>query len=103
MRDSEIEQWVLNEIRLTTGGRFRELCIFSLNGGVTLKGTVRRRADKLAVQQAAERANGVVRVINQLSVRRSNRLARRRAAFKGQVGTFHFPDHKPASRSQAAN
>ena len=103
MRDSEIEQWVLNQIRLTTNGRLRELCVFSLNGVVNLEGTVRSRADKLAVQQAAERANGVVRVINQLNLRRSNRLARRRAAFEGQVSTFHFPKHKTASSSHAAN
>jgi hypothetical protein len=103
MCDSEIEQWALKEIRLTTNGRLRELCVFSLNGVVTVNGTVRSRAETLAIQQAAERANGVVRVINQLNMRRSNRLARRRAAFEGQVGTFHFSDPKPASSPHAAN
>jgi hypothetical protein len=105
MRDSEIEQWVINEIRLMTGSRLRELCVFSLNGVVNLQGTVQSRADKLAAREAAERGKGVVGVINQLNMRRRN-LARRRPRAKNQVvrasGRMHFPNHTPAS-SHVAN
>jgi hypothetical protein len=106
MRDSEIEQWVINEIRLMTGSRLKELCVFSLNGVVNLKGTVQSRADKLAAQKAAERAQGVVGVINQLNLRRRNTV-RCRPVVKSQVvpasGTFHFPNHELASSSHVAN
>jgi len=66
MRDSEIEQWVLHELRLTGNDGLREVCVFASNGVVVLKGTVRGRA-KLAAQIAARRANGVIAVINELS------------------------------------
>src|SRR6185436_10679313 len=102
MRDSEIEQWVINEIRLMADGRLRDLCVFSLNGVVNLKGTVQSRADKLAAQAAAKRAKGVVGVINQLNMRRRN-PARRRARVKSQVvpesATYHVRNHKSASSS----
>ena len=105
MRDSEIEQWVISEIRLLTGSHLRELCVFSLNGVVNLKGTVPGRADKLAAQVAAERGKGVVGVINQLTLRPRN-LARRRTRVQSQVvrssGRSHFPSHKLA-RSHVAN
>jgi osmotically-inducible protein OsmY len=97
MRDSEIEQWVLNEIRLMTDGRLKEVCVLSLEGLVQLKGTVPNRADKLAAQNAAQQSRGVVGVINQLHVRRRN-LVRRPAAVKSQVvpvpSTFPFPDYQ---------
>ena len=106
MRDSEIEQWVINEIRLLTGSRLKELCVFSLNGVVNLKGTVPSRADKLAAQEAAGRAKGVVGVINQLNMRGRN-LTRRRASVTSQIvptsGTFHLPNHTSASSSHVAN
>ena len=94
MRDSEIEQWVLNEIRAATDGRLKELCVFSLEGVVSLKGTVSGRADSLAAQEAAARSKGVVTVINHLDVRKKN-LVRRRAGVKSPVaavsGTFNWP------------
>jgi osmotically-inducible protein OsmY len=107
MRDSEIEQWVLSEIRLRTDGRLKEVCVFSLNGVVNLKGTVPSRADKLATQEAVERAKGVIGVINQLTMRRSNLPRGRRAGVKSQVapasGTFQFLNHKPANSSHVAS
>ena len=97
MRDSEIEQWVLNEIRLMTGGRLKEVCVLSLEGLVNLKGTVPNRADKLAAQSAAHGARGVVGVINQLHVQQRN-LDPHPAAVTSQVvsvpSTFPFPDHQ---------
>ena len=94
MRDSEIEQWVLNEIKLATNGRLKEVCVLALNGVVDLNGTVKSRSDKLAAQTAAERAKGVMEVINHLSLRK-RKLVRRRVAAKSQVasvsGSFHFP------------
>jgi osmotically-inducible protein OsmY len=105
MRDSEIEQWVINEIRLMTGSRLRELCVFSLQGVVNIKGTVQSRADKLAAQKAAKRGKGVVGVINQLNLRPRN-LAQRRTGVQKQVvrasAGLHSPKHQPAS-SQVAN
>ena len=80
MRDSEIEQWVLKEIRLATGGRLQGVCVSSSTGVVNLKGTVDSRAERLAAQKAAKQATGVVRVINHLSVRNRNQVRRRRSA-----------------------
>ena len=106
MRDSEIEQWVLNEIRLMSDGRLKEVCVLSLEGLVNLKGTVPNRADKLTAQNAAQLARGVVGVINQLHVRRRN-LVRRRAPVKSQVvpvpSTFPFPDHQDFRSSRIAS
>jgi len=106
MRDSEIELWVINEIRLVTASRLKELCVFSVNGVVNLKGTVKSCADKLAAHEAAARAKGVVGVVNQLNLRRRN-LAGRRARLKRLVitnpATLHFPDHRAANSSQLPN
>ncbi len=106
MRDSEIEQWVLNEIRLTTDGRLKEVCVLSVNGLVNLKGTVPTRADRVAVQKAAEQAKNVIGVINQLNVRKRN-LIKRRGVVKSRVTStlpaFHFSNHEPVRSSQAAS
>ena len=94
MRDSEIEQWVLNEIRLRMNGRLKELCVFSTNGVVSLKGTALSRTDRVAAQETTERARGVVAIVNQLNLRRRG-LTRRRAGIKKQVvpatASFQFP------------
>jgi len=84
MRDSEIEQWVLSEVRLRTNGRLKELSVLSTNGVVSLKGTVLSRADKLAAQAAAEKAKGVVGIVNRLNLRPRS-LTRRRTSMKKQV------------------
>lgn len=68
MRDSEIEQRILIEIRSGTGRDAREICVLSNNGIVTLHGTVRTRQSKAAIQRAAGRVETVVAVINQLKV-----------------------------------
>ena len=106
MSDSEIEQWVLNEIKLTTGDRLKEVCVLSSTGVVNLKGTVGSRAERLAAQTAARQANGVVRVINELKVRKGNR-GRCRTSGERQLlflsGTLQFPGHKRFRSSPAAN
>jgi len=106
MRDSEIEQWVLNEMRLKSGGRLQEVCVLSLEGLVNLKGTVQNRADRLAAENAAQQATGVVGVINQLHVRRRNQV-RSHAPVKSHVvpvpSTFPFPDHQDLRSSRVAS
>lgn len=105
MRDSEIEQCVINQINLGTGKRLKELCVFALNGVVNLKGTVRCRADRRAAQDAAGRAKGVVGVINQLNLR-SRSASRCRAGVKLQPisssSTFRLPDSQTVNSSRAA-
>src|SRR5436190_20000484 len=97
MRDSEIEQWVLNEIRLTMNGRLKELSVLSTNGVVSLKGTVLSRADKIAAQEAAAGAKGVVGIVSQLNLRPRS-LTRRRPRVKKQVvpaaPSFPIPTHE---------
>ena len=66
--DSEIEQWVLREIGLTSNAS-REICVFSHNGVVTLRGTVKSFDHKLAVGRAAQIAKGVICVIDDLRVK----------------------------------
>ena len=106
MRDSEIEQWVLSEIGLTAGGHLKEVCVLSLNGVVSLEGTVHSRADKLAAHEAAARAKGVVGVTNRLNVRKRNSI-RRPALVNSQVAsvspTFHLPSQKNLASSQVAS
>ena len=106
MRDSEIEQWVLNEMRLMSGGRLKEVCVLSLEGLVHLKGTVQNRDDRLAAQNAAQLARGVVGVINQLHVGQGDRV-RLHDPVQSQVvpvpGTFPFPDHQDLRSSQVAS
>jgi len=65
--DSEIEQWVLKEIGLTTRGP-QEICVLSHNAVVTLRGTVKSNDKKWAVDRAAQIAKGVVCVINDIKV-----------------------------------
>ena len=84
----------------------KELCVFSLNGMVNLKGTVQCRADRRAVQEAAEQAKGVIGVINQLNLA-SRKVARRRAAVESQVvassSVLPFLSQTAASGSHVAN
>ena len=106
MRDSEIEQWVLNEICLRTNCLLKEVCVFSTNGVVSLKGTVPSRADKLAVQEAAARAKGVAGVVNQLSTRRKRTIDRSANLKKQRVpvaARFQLPNPKSASTTSLAS
>jgi hypothetical protein len=66
--DSVIEQWVLRELGLTAR-ESREICVYSHNGVVTLQGTVKSFDHKLAVNRAAQMANGVICVIDDVRVK----------------------------------
>jgi len=72
--DSVIEQWVLRELGLTAR-ESREICVYSHNGVVTLQGTVKSFEHKLAVNRAAQMANGVICVIDDVRVRLESPLA----------------------------
>ena len=106
MRDSEIEQWVLREICLATGGRLKELCVSSVNRVVNLSGTVNNQAERRTVQHAAGRAKGVVKVINLINVRKRSRV-RVRSRVKSESlsvsATLHLPIHTSQPSSQVAS
>lgn len=73
MTDSEIEQWVLRELKFAEQVQSRELCVSAREGIVTLGGTVPNRLTKTAAKRAALRARGVKGVVNNL--RASHRLS----------------------------
>jgi len=73
MTDSEIEQWVLRELRFAASIESRELCVSSKLGTVTLGGTVPNRTSRVAAKRAALRARGVRSVVNNLRARSSGR------------------------------
>lgn len=66
MTDSEIEQWVLRELRFAGSIESRELCVSSQKGIVTLGGTVPNRISRAVAKRAALRARGVKSVVNNL-------------------------------------
>jgi hypothetical protein len=70
MRDSEIEQWVLRELRQQRNGGSKEICVYATDGIATLTGSVRTRYEKSAAQKAALRAAAVIAVVNHLKVLR---------------------------------
>ena len=74
MTDSEIEQWVLRELRFTKLIHSRELCVSAHRGIVTLGGTVPSRMSKAAAKRAALRARGVRSVVNNLRALPSGNL-----------------------------
>src|SRR5689334_2539093 len=74
MTDSEIEQWVLRELRFAGNIKSRELCVSSHQGIVTLGGTVPSRISEVAAKRAALRARGVKNVVNHLRSVPSSRL-----------------------------
>jgi|GEM_PF-2309917 hypothetical protein len=74
MTDSEIEQWVVRELRFAGNIESRELCVSSQQGIVTLGGTVPSRISKVAAKRAALRARGVKNVVNNLRSVPSSRL-----------------------------
>ena len=69
MRDSEIEQRVLRELRLAKDIDSHEICVVSVDGFVALAGTVTRDQNYRAAEAAARRAIGVTAVINKIRVR----------------------------------
>jgi len=66
MTDSEIEQWVLRELRFAGNIESRELCVSAHRGIVTLDGTVPSRLSKAVAKRAALKARGVKSVVNNL-------------------------------------
>lgn len=73
MRDSEVEQWVLRELSLSEI-RSREVSVLARDGVVRLRGTAESIRDKLAIEGATLRANGVTGVINEMRVKPSTAL-----------------------------
>ena len=67
--DSETEQWVLRELSLHQKIRSHEICVLARNGVVRLQGSTQSHSDKLAVEEAARGAPGVVSVVNEMKVR----------------------------------
>jgi hypothetical protein len=78
--DSEIEQWVLRELSSSDRLCSREVCVFSYDGVVRLRGTAQNYRDKLAIALAARRAPGVVGVVNEMRVRPCTALIEKRFA-----------------------
>lgn len=77
--DSEIEQWVLRELSLTGKLSPQEVCVHSYDGVVRLRGTAQSGRDKLAVDEAARRAPGVVAVVNEMKVKPCTALIAQRS------------------------
>ena len=69
-RDSAIEQQVLRSLKLDSAIAYNEICVESLGGVVTLRGTVLHRFERLALYSAACRSPGVCRVVNKVEVKR---------------------------------
>jgi osmotically-inducible protein OsmY len=102
MRDSEIEQRILLEIRSGNGRDAREICVFSSQGIVTIHGTVSTRQSKAAIQQAASRLEAVVEVINHLQVTTGASTTRRittRRAWRSANAFLRPPIIKVAAKS----
>lgn len=74
--DSEVEQWVLRELSLSEI-RSREICVFARDGVITLRGSAQTFQDKLAIEEAARGATGVVGVMNEMRLKPSTGLIRR--------------------------
>jgi len=73
-RDSEVEQWVLREFSLSNEVCSAEICVFSRDGVITLRGSAQTFQDKLAVEEATLRATGVVGVVNEMRVNSATAL-----------------------------
>lgn len=69
-RDSEVEQWVLRELSLSDICS-REVTVFARDGVLQLRGSALSNKDKLAIEEAALRATGVVGVLNEIRVKPS--------------------------------
>jgi BON domain-containing protein len=67
-RDSEIEQWVLRELFLSKVSS-SEICVFSRDGMVSLRGSAESEQDKLAIEKATLGAIGVTGVLNEMKVK----------------------------------
>lgn len=67
--DSEVEQWVLRELSLSKKVCSPEVCVLARDGVVRLRGSAQSYQDKLAIEEAARRATGVVGVVNEMRVK----------------------------------
>lgn len=67
--DSEIEQRVLKELRLSDKVGSAEICVFASNGIVKLSGSVPDYKDKSAAREAAYRADDIRGVINEIRIK----------------------------------
>lgn len=74
MTDSEIEQWVLRELRFAGNIQSREVCVSADQGIVTLGGTVPTRISRVAAKKAALSVRGVKSVVNNLRALPSRNL-----------------------------
>jgi hypothetical protein len=68
--DSEIEQRVLQELRLNDNVGSAEICVFASNGVVKISGTVPGYRNKSAAEAAAYQADEIRGVINEIRVKR---------------------------------
>lgn len=66
--DSEIEQWVLRELGSSGKLYSPEICVFAFAGVVRLRGSVQSYKNKLAAEEAAYRAPGVLGVVNEIRI-----------------------------------
>jgi len=67
-RDSEIEQWVLKELRLSEKTS-SEICVLARDGVVRLRGSAESNQDKLAIEKATLGATGVIGLVNEMKVK----------------------------------
>jgi hypothetical protein len=75
--DSEIEQRVLKELRLSDKVGSAEICVFASNGVVELRGSVTGHKNKSAAEVAAYRADDIRGVINEIRIKpRTTRIER---------------------------
>ncbi len=101
MTDSEIEQWVLRELKFAAQIDSRELCVSSHRGIVTLGGTVPNRLTKAAARRAALRARGVKSVVNNLRAGSSPRLTQPEAAVTRSTTVRAVPQLQPLAKPLA--
>ena len=95
MTDSEIEQWVLRELRFAAQIESRELCVSSQKGIVTLGGTVPNRLTKAAAKRAALKARGVKSVVNNLRAGSSPHLRQTESALSKSMAVRAVPQLQP--------
>src|SRR5579884_4316782 len=74
--DSEIQQDVYDELEWDSRVEATHIGVVVENGVVTLRGTVRSHAERLAAQEAAHRVAGVLDVANDIDVKIPGSLAK---------------------------
>ena len=101
MTDSEIEQWVLRELRFAGNIQSREVCVSAQRGIVTLGGTVPNRLTMVAAKRAALRARGVRGVVNNLRASSSRGALESRNVMAVAVGTTIQSSQRVLSKQTA--